>query len=98
MFPLCVLGKGEEINPLAPLQAGAGTGGRNAGQRRTKGRVTKAATRGAAAASGKGRQVQNIVDQKGGTRSEEKAGLFGSRECCWWMEKKHHSSLGNWTH
>lgn len=98
MFPLWVVGKGEEGNPLASLQARAGMGHRNTGQRRTEGRVTKAATRRAAAATGKRSQVQNIVDQKVGTHLEEKAGLCGSRECYWWMEKKRYSSLGNWTH
>lgn len=98
MFPLWVVGKGEEGNPLTPLQVRAGTGHRNTGQRRTEGRVTKAVTGRAAAGAGKGRQVQNIAGQEIGTQSEEKMGISGSTERYWWMEKNHYSSLGNWTH
>lgn len=81
MFPLWVVGKGVEGNPLAPLQVRAGTGHGNTGQRGTEGRVTKAVTRRAAAGAGEGRQAQNIVGQEIGTQSEEKAGISGSREC-----------------
>lgn len=80
MFPLWVVGKGEEGNPLTPLQARAGTGHRNTGQRRTEGRVTKAVTGRAAAGAGKGRQAQNVVGQETGTQAEEGAGISGSGE------------------
>lgn len=72
MFPLWVVGKGEEGNPL---QARAGKSHRSTGQRRTKARVTKAVK----GRSWKGQRAAEYSMPGDRTKSEEKASVSGSK-------------------
>lgn len=84
VFPLWVVGKGEEGNPLTPLQVRAGIRHRNTGQRRTQERGTKAFTEG----SWKGQAGTEYMNSVGRQRYQAPENAAGEKtkkhSRTWW--------------